>query len=197
MPLNDALPRHRGRPGHLHGAHRRRGLAASNRQPNCPWHNGTSCSDGACSDPAALVTLLALADSRLPTGGARALRRRRGGVTSGHGDRPGHAGGVSAPPDPHPRPGDGVDRGRGAPGRLSPRRRRSRNRRPHTVSRGPRRHRAARAAGWLRLAARVWPDGDWDDLGPRPHLAVAAGRVGGAQRSGPRAHRAARSSTPR
>jgi urease accessory protein len=32
--------------------------------------------------------------------------------------------------------------------------------------------------GLARLARRVWPDGDWDDLGPRPHRAVAAGRVG-------------------
>lgn len=32
--------------------------------------------------------------------------------------------------------------------------------------------------GLARLARRVWPDGAWDDLGPRPHLAVAAGRVG-------------------
>lgn len=32
--------------------------------------------------------------------------------------------------------------------------------------------------GLVRLARRVWSDADWDDLGPRPHLAVAAGRVG-------------------
>ncbi len=32
--------------------------------------------------------------------------------------------------------------------------------------------------GLVRLARRVWPQADWDDLGPRPHLAVAAGRVG-------------------
>ncbi len=43
---------------------------------------------------------------------------------------------------------------------------------------------AARAAsraqgrGLLRLARRVWPDAPWDALGPRPHLAVAAGCVG-------------------
>jgi urease accessory protein len=32
--------------------------------------------------------------------------------------------------------------------------------------------------GLARLARLVWPDGGWDDLGPRPHLAVAAGRIG-------------------
>lgn len=45
---------------------------------------------------------------------------------------------------------------------------------------------AARAAsraqgrGLLRLARRVWPDADWQALGVRPHLAVAAGAVGAA-----------------
>ncbi len=45
---------------------------------------------------------------------------------------------------------------------------------------------AARAAsraqgrGLLRLARRVWPDADWQPLGVRPHLAVAAGAVGAA-----------------
>ncbi|OBH23180.1 urease accessory protein UreF [Mycobacterium sp. E342] len=32
--------------------------------------------------------------------------------------------------------------------------------------------------GLARLARRVWPDAPWDDLGARPHLPVAAGRVG-------------------
>ncbi len=32
--------------------------------------------------------------------------------------------------------------------------------------------------GVLRLARKVWPDGGWDALGTRPHLAVAAGAVG-------------------
>ena len=36
----------------------------------------------------------------------------------------------------------------------------------------------AQGRGLLRLARRVWPDQDWDALGARPHLAVAAGRVG-------------------
>ncbi|BBY67084.1 urease accessory protein UreF [Mycolicibacterium helvum] len=40
----------------------------------------------------------------------------------------------------------------------------------------------AQGRGLLRLARRVWPDSEqdwaWDSLGPRPHLAVTAGRVG-------------------
>ena len=32
--------------------------------------------------------------------------------------------------------------------------------------------------GLARLARRVWPDAGWEQLGPRPHLAVAAGCVG-------------------
>jgi urease accessory protein len=40
----------------------------------------------------------------------------------------------------------------------------------------------AQGRGLLRLARRVWPASDWDTdwgtLGPRPHLAVMAGRVG-------------------
>jgi urease accessory protein len=42
----------------------------------------------------------------------------------------------------------------------------------------------AQGRGLLRLARRVWPaqgpDWAWDDLGPRPHLPVTAGRVGAA-----------------
>jgi urease accessory protein len=43
---------------------------------------------------------------------------------------------------------------------------------------------AARAAsraqgrGLVRLARRVWPDNDWDTVGRKPHLGVAAGAVG-------------------
>lgn len=36
----------------------------------------------------------------------------------------------------------------------------------------------AQGRGLLRLARRVWPGSDWDALGPKPHLAVAGGRVG-------------------
>ena len=47
MPLNDALPEHRGRPGHLHRAHRRRGVGASSPPPSCRWRSATSCSEAA------------------------------------------------------------------------------------------------------------------------------------------------------
>jgi urease accessory protein len=38
----------------------------------------------------------------------------------------------------------------------------------------------AQGRGLLRLARRVWQAGDWDALGATPHLAVAAGAVGAA-----------------
>jgi urease accessory protein len=38
----------------------------------------------------------------------------------------------------------------------------------------------AQGRGLLRLARRVWPGLEWDSLGPTPHLAVAAGTVGAA-----------------
>ncbi len=38
----------------------------------------------------------------------------------------------------------------------------------------------AQGRGLVRLARRVWPEHDWDTLGTRPHLAVAAGSVGAA-----------------
>jgi urease accessory protein len=38
----------------------------------------------------------------------------------------------------------------------------------------------AQGRGLLRLARKVWADGDWDALGARPHLGVAAGAVGAA-----------------
>jgi urease accessory protein len=46
----------------------------------------------------------------------------------------------------------------------------------------PAARRASRAQGrgLVRLALRVWPDSDWDGLGPTPHLGVAAGAVGAA-----------------
>jgi len=37
----------------------------------------------------------------------------------------------------------------------------------------------AQGRGLVRLARRVWPDAGWDALGRTPHLAVAAGAVGG------------------
>ena len=36
----------------------------------------------------------------------------------------------------------------------------------------------AQGRGLLRLVRRVWPDGGWEALGTTPHLAVAAGAVG-------------------
>lgn len=36
----------------------------------------------------------------------------------------------------------------------------------------------AQGRGLLRLARKVWPSDDWDRTGARPHLAVAAGAVG-------------------
>jgi len=38
----------------------------------------------------------------------------------------------------------------------------------------------AQGRGLVRLARRVWPDAAWDALGATPHLAVAAGAVGAA-----------------
>lgn len=38
----------------------------------------------------------------------------------------------------------------------------------------------AQGRGLVRLARRVWPDNDWAALGATPHLAVAAGAVGAA-----------------
>ena len=38
----------------------------------------------------------------------------------------------------------------------------------------------AQGRGLVRLARRVWQSGDWDALGATPHLAVAAGAVGAA-----------------
>jgi len=40
----------------------------------------------------------------------------------------------------------------------------------------------AQGRGLSRLARRVWADHDWDALGAKPHLGVAAGRVGSASR---------------
>lgn len=38
----------------------------------------------------------------------------------------------------------------------------------------------AQGRGLVRLARRVWPERDWAAVGPKPHLAVAAGAVGAA-----------------
>ncbi|MCV7420095.1 urease accessory protein UreF [Mycobacterium yunnanensis] len=36
----------------------------------------------------------------------------------------------------------------------------------------------AQGRGLVRLARKVWPGGEWDAVGPKPHLGVAAGAVG-------------------
>ena len=38
----------------------------------------------------------------------------------------------------------------------------------------------AQGRGLVRLARKVWPEGDWDAVGVKPHLGVAAGAVGAA-----------------
>ena len=38
----------------------------------------------------------------------------------------------------------------------------------------------AQGRGLVRLARKVWPEGDWDAVGLKPHLGVAAGAVGAA-----------------
>ncbi len=38
----------------------------------------------------------------------------------------------------------------------------------------------AQGRGLVRLARKVWPDHDWDALGVKPHLGVAAGAIGSA-----------------
>lgn len=126
----------------------------------------------------ALATLLTLADSRLPTGGhvhsggveeavacgaltdlatleAFLVRRvRTHGLVTASVAAAVHGGSLSV---------DDADRETDA-------------RTPAPAAREASR---SQGRGLVRLARRVWPDGDWDALGPRPHLAVAAGRVGG------------------
>jgi urease accessory protein len=38
----------------------------------------------------------------------------------------------------------------------------------------------AQGRGLVRLARKVWPDHDWDSVGTKPHLGIAAGAVGAA-----------------
>lgn len=125
----------------------------------------------------ALTTLLALADSRLPTGAhvhsggveeaitggmvtdlvtlkAFLVRRiRTQGLVSASVAAAVHRGDISV---------DDADRETDA-------------RTPSPAARDASR---SQGRGLARLARRVWPDADFDDLGTRPHLAVAAGRVG-------------------
>src|SRR5262249_28930003 len=124
-----------------------------------------------------LATLLAIADSRLPTGGhvhsggveeavtcglvvdvetLRAYLRRRiatQGLVSAS---------IAAAGPVRALTSMAADRG------------------THARTPAPAARQASRAQGrgLTRLARRVWADNDWDALGPTPHLAVAAGAVG-------------------
>ena len=128
---------------------------------------------------ATLATLLALSDSRLPTGGhvhsggveeavtsglvvdldtLRAFLRRRirtSALVTASVAAAVHGGGLSA---------DAADHETDA-------------RTPSSAARAASR---AQGRGLARLARRVWPDHHWDALGAKPHLAVAAGVVGAA-----------------
>ncbi|MCG5433205.1 urease accessory protein UreF [Mycobacterium sp. MYCO198283] len=126
-----------------------------------------------------LTTLLALADSRLPTGGHVHSGGVEEAVTSGLvGDLPTLraylvrrvrtsglvAASVAA----------AVHGGRWTVAAAD---RETDARTPAPAARAASR---AQGRGLLRLARRVWPDEDWDPLGATPHLAVAAGAVGAA-----------------
>jgi urease accessory protein len=126
-----------------------------------------------------LATLLALADSRLPTGGhvhsggveeavtgglvidvgtLRAYLRRRirtNGLVTASVAAAVHCGSL---------PIADADRETDA----------------RTPSPAARQASRAQGRGLTRLARRVWPQADWHPLGPTPHLAVVAGAVGAA-----------------
>jgi urease accessory protein len=126
-----------------------------------------------------LTTLLALADSRLPTGGhvhsggveeavtsglvvdlptLRAFLRRRirtHGLVTASVAAAVHAGSLSL-----------------TDGDLE-----TDARTPAPASRSASR---AQGRGLVRLARKVWPEWDWDSIGAKPHLGVAAGAVGSA-----------------
>lgn len=131
-----------------------------------------------------LATLLALADSRLPTGGhvhsggveeaitsglvtdavtlrAYLVRRiRTSGLVTASVAAAVHAGSLSAT-------GGDLETDARTPSPAA-----------RTASR-------VQGRGLLRLARRVWPGDDWDRIGGKPHLAVAAGAVGLAGGLGP------------
>ncbi|MEE9244457.1 MAG: urease accessory UreF family protein [Mycobacterium sp.] len=132
------------------------------------------------SNSTSFVALLALSDSRLPTGGhvhsggieeavtsalvtdivtLRAYLRRRiqtHGLVTASVAAAVHIGALSAAV------GAGGDAETDA----------------RTPAPAARRASRAQGRGLVRLARRIWPDRDWDALGPTPHLAVAAGAVG-------------------
>lgn len=129
------------------------------------------------SNLASLSTLLALSDSRLPTGGhvhsggveeaitsglvvdlptLRAFLRRRirtSGLVTASVAAAVHAGSLSLTQADHE-----TDARTPAPAARSASR--------------------AQGRGLVRLARKVWPDHDWDTVGVKPHLGVAAGAVG-------------------
>src|ERR1700712_3684691 len=131
-----------------------------------------------------LTTLLALADSRLPTGGhvhsggveeaitsglvvdlptLRAFLQRRirtSGLVTASVAAAVHAGSLGV-----------VDADRETDART-----------PSPAARTASR---AQGRGLVRLGRRVWPDHDWHSVGVKPHLGVAAGAVGAASRLPP------------
>ena len=179
------LPRDRGRPRHVHRAHRRRGLAGAARRRTA---------DGAAILPVLMIDQPGdpAGAGRLPAADrrARALRRRRGGRHQRAGRRPRDAAGVPAPPDPHPGSGDGVRRRRGARRHAVASRAADRETDARTPAPAARQASRAQGRGLLRLARRVWPD---RRLGrARRHTAPRGG--GGRGRRG---RAACRPSTPR
>ena len=135
--------RDRGRPGHLHRADRRRGVAGGPRRRTA---DGPALFPllGVCDDQpghSAHAVGLTSADRR-----ARAFRRRRRGHRRRPGPRPRDTARVPAPPNPYDRLGDCVGGCRRAHRQPVRRTGRSRNRRPHTRTR--------RASGVARTGAR-------------------------------------------
>ena len=177
---------HRGRPRHVHGAHRRRRLAGATRHRTA---------DGA----AILPVLMSSLDAPCwpwPTPGCRpaatctpAVSRRRS--TSGLVVDLATLRAYLRRRIRTARTRHGVAGGRGAHRRAAP----STERRRETDARTPAPAGAARRRGRRDGDCCGWPagcgrSGDWDALGAKPHLAVAAGSGRPAQRSEPRAHRA-------
>lgn len=127
-----------------------------------------------------LATLLALADSRLPTGGHVHSGGIEEAVTSGLvvdlttlraylGRRIRTTGLVAASLAAAVHDGT-LSAAAGATGDTE-----TDARTPAPAARAASR---AQGRGLVRLARRVWPDTDWDTLGATPHLPVAAGAVG-------------------
>jgi urease accessory protein len=126
-----------------------------------------------------LTTLLALADSRLPTGGHVHSGGVEEAITSGLVvDIPTLRAYLTRRVRTHGLVAASVAAAVHA-GRLTPQ---AADREIDARTPAPAARRASRAQGrgLVRLARRVWPRVDWDALGATPHLAVAAGVVGAA-----------------